>query len=583
MSNNTNPIPDIKTIVSLAVLVKGKELDYRFNILKVTVMKEFNKIASAEIVMLDGNVAAGDFETSNADELLIGNEVEIQAGYNDNNDIIFKGIIVKIAVKVEDDSSNLVITVKDEAYKMTTTRHNVVYSNISDSGVIQEVIQRNGLKATVDKSSVEHESVTQYNCNDWDFINMRAEVNSMLIYTNAGEVMVKKPNIGGSPKLEINYGSAVFDFEAEIDGRNAFSEYKAESWNFINQELDSVTQKTGGGDTPQGSMSSTDLASAVNNDMCEVPVHSALNSSGALSDFLDALILRNNLSRIIGSVRTYGFADIHPGDMIDIQRIGDMFSGKTIVAGIEHCLSDGDWFTVIQFGLDASSYVKKYDDINDLKASGMLPAINGLQIGKVLQLEDDPLGEDRILIHLPNFTSAEQGFWARIASLDAGKERGFFFRPEVDDEVIVGFINDHPDSGVILGMLNSSSKPAPQKTEAANNIKGIYTREKIKLEFDDEKKSFHVETPGGNKFLISDDAKGISLEDQNGNKIVLNNSGITIESAKDINIKAKGDIALEGKNVNVKAQAAFKAEGMSNAEVSTSGNAVLKGSMVQIN
>ena len=38
----------------------------------------------------------------------------------------------------------------------------------------------------------------------------------------------------------------------------------------------------------------------------------------------------------------------------------------------------------------------------------------------------------------------EQGVWARVATLDAGNDRGTFFRPEVDDEVVLGFFHDDP-------------------------------------------------------------------------------------------------------------------------------------------
>ena len=49
-----------------------------------------------------------------------------------------------------------------------------------------------------------------------------------------------------------------------------------------------------------------------------------------------------------------------------------------------------------------------------------------------------------------------------LATLDAGKERGTFFRPEIGDEVVVGFLNDDPRHPVILGMCHSSAKPAPE-------------------------------------------------------------------------------------------------------------------------
>ena len=139
-------------------------------------------------------------------------------------------------------------------------------------------------------------------------------------------------------------------------------------------------------------------------------------------------------------------------------------------------------------------------------------------------------------------------------------------------------------------MCHSSAKPAPEPAKDTNHLKGYVSREKLKLSFDDDKKIVAVETPAGNKLTLSEDAKGISLEDQNGNKITLDDSGIKIESVKDLILKASKDLKLDGKNAELNAQSSFKASGSSSAEVSGasttikgSSTTVIQGGMVQIN
>ena len=83
--------------------------------------------------------------------------------------------------------------------------------------------------------------------------------------------------------------------------------------------------------------------------------------------------------------------------------------------------------------------------------------------------------------------------------------------------------------------------------------------------------------------LSSQTTEEIKIDDAASNSIILNTDGIEINSSADINIKASGDLNLEGTNVNIKANAEFKAEGGAGAELSTSAVAVLKGSLVQIN
>ncbi|NQY06820.1 MAG: type VI secretion system tip protein VgrG, partial [Flavobacteriaceae bacterium] len=249
--------------------------------------------------------------------------------------------------------------------------------------------------------------------------------------------------------------------------------------------------------------------------------------------------------------------------------------------GVSHAITEGSWTANAQFGLNPE-WISETFDIHAQPASGLLPAIAGLQVGVVSQLQDDPDGEDRILVQIPIVNNEEQGIWCRVASLDAGENRGYFFRPEIGDEVIIGFINEDPNDAIVLGMLHSSAKPAPLTASDDNHEKGLVTRSEIKVMFNDEKKSVHISTPGGREFLMDDDAKVIEIKD-GSNTLTMDDNGITMEAQKDIKVSASGDVTIEGTNVELKANAQFKAEGSAGAEVSTSAIAVLKGSLVQIN
>src|SRR4029453_7477869 len=243
---------------------------------------------------------------------------------------------------------------------------------------------------------------------------------------------------------------------------------------------------------------------------------------------------------------------------------------KLYVSGVRHSVANGNWETDVQFGLNPALFAETYD-LRPLPAAGLRPTVSALQIGIVTALENDPDGEDRIKIRLPLVNPSEEGVWARVATLDAGKERGTYFRPEIGDEVIVGFLTDDPRYPVILGMCHSSATPAPEPAKDDNHHKGYVSREKLKLTFDDEKKIIGLETPAGNKLALSEDAKGITLQDQNGNKLTLDDRGIKIESVKDLVLKAGKDLkVMSGMNTEFKAQSGFKASAASNAEISSS-------------
>ena len=149
--------------------------------------------------------------------------------------------------------------------------------------------------------------------------------------------------------------------------------------------------------------------------------------------------------------------------------------------------------------------------------------------------------------------------------------------------MIVGFVNDDPRDPIVLGMVNSSAKPAPITGTDDNHEKGWVTRSEMKMVFDDDKVSFTLETPNGNKLILSDETGSILLEDENGNKLEMTSDGIVIDSPSDITINASGDVTVTGTNCTTSANAEFKAEGSAGAEMSTGAIAVVKGSLVQIN
>jgi Rhs element Vgr protein len=379
----------------------------------------------------------------------------------------------------------------------------------------------------------------------------------------------------------------LLELDAEIDARIQNKGVEASSWNATDQEVIKA-QAAEPATTNNGNLSASVLANVIGGDPLGIQ-HGGKLSTPELQAWADGRLLKERLARIRGRARFQGFAGVMPGKVIEVNGIGDRFEGKMYVSGVRQTVSEGNWETDVQLGLNPDLFSETFN-LRPMPASGLLPAVTGLQTGIVTVLGGDPDGEDRIKVRLPMISSSDDGIWARISTLDAGKQRGTYFRPEIGDEVIVGFLNDDPRHPVVLGMVHSSAKPAPEPPDDKNHHKGYVSREKMKFNFDDDKKIITLETPAGNKMMLSEDAKGISFVDQNGNKITMDDSGIAIESIKDVIIKAAGDVKIDGVNITIKASAAFKAEGTATAEVSGanttikgSAAAIIQGGMVQIN
>jgi Rhs element Vgr protein len=545
------------------------------------VSKTANKIPLARVIFKDGSAASQDFPLSNGDALLPGKEIEITAGYHNDRDLIFKGIVVKQSVRVKSNGSTyLVAECKDKAYRMSVIRKDRYFTEVTDSEAIETLIQDYDLEPEVQATDVQHRELVQYRATDWDFLVARAELNGRLVLADSGKLTVAPPEFSGDPVAQLTFGTNILSFDATLDATDQHADLRCAAWDPANQAMvESEAQAPAVEEA--GNLASEALSGLVSED-ARAYRHTANLLAEELQAWADAQRLKNVLSKVRGVAKCTGLAQVKPGQVIELDGVGDRFSGKVFVSGVRHELSDGAWEMDLQFGLWPALFAQE-NDVSELPAAALLPAVNGLQIGVVTQLQDDPDGEDRILVRMPAVDPEAEGAWARVASLDAGNNRGAFFRPEIGDEVVLGFLNDDPRSPIVLGMLHSSNKPAPVTAADDNHEKGFYTRDGLKLVFDDELKSIRLETPKGNVVQLSEDESGILIEDQNGNKLELSADGMVLESVGELAIKASGDVNLEGANVNVSANASMKATGSSGAELSSSSVTVVKGSLVNIN
>lgn len=568
-------------LVTFKILIEGEELSSAYQVLSIVVEKEVNRIPTAKIILSDGDPAAQEFLLSNEEIFIPGKEIEIKAGYHSDEETIFKGMVIKHNLKIRNNQSFLIVDCKDKAVKLTIGRKSKYFYESKDNEIIEEIIDRYSLEKEVETTNVQHKELVQYNVSDWDFCVVRAQANGKIVVVDDGKITVKKPDYDQAEVETVSYGATMLDFDAEMDARNQFQKVTSYSWNSSDQELLEI-EANDPSVRLNGNITTSDLASVIDLENLELKNGGAIHDV-ELQEWADAKTLFNQLSKIRGRVKFQGIPEVKPNTTLKLEGVGDRFNGKVYVSAIRHQIAEGNWTVDTQFGINPKWFSETFD-INDSPASGLMAAINGLQIGIVTQLESDPQGEDRIHVRLPMVDNNSEGIWARVSTLDAGNNRGSFFRPEIDDEVIVGFINSNPNDAIILGMMNSSAKPAPISATDDNHEKGFVTRSEMKFIFNDDEVSVTMETPNGNKIVISDTDGGIKLEDENGNLIEMNSSGITIESATAINLKSSTDLKAEsGTNLEIKAGAQFKAEGSAGAEVSTSAIAVLKGSMVQIN
>ncbi len=551
----------------------------RIQVLEITVYKELNKIPFAVVRLADGSAADSDFSIGNSGEFALGKSIDIQLGYSTDDQSVFKGIIIANSHVINSNQSTLNLTCKHEAVKMTVSKKSRHFNDLKDSGIVENILQENGLSDfDIPSFGSTHEQLLQANVSDWDFILSRIDSNGMACGIAGTTFSIFKPEPTKEAIQTLTYGVDILSMRTESDIRSQTTSVKAFSWDYANQSLIEVEGADLSGASP-GNISSSDLAD-INGQEFEIKTPVMLTNE-ALQSLADAKKQKQALSKIKGKVRFQGVSEVNPGDWIELNGIGDQFSGKAFVSAIEHQLKSGTWETEATLGWDEDFFTEKFNNSSISSESGQFSRIQGLQIGIVTDIMD-PMGEGRVKVRLPLVNPDDEGIFARVATMDAGSNRGTFFRPEIDDEVIIGFMNGDPSHPVILGMVHSSAKPTPFDPEESNDKKGYVSRSEIKITIHDGDKSIVIETPGGRKFTMDDSAGTVQVEDASGNVLLMNDSGISVESAKEISLKGGSKISLAAPEIAFKADMKVSMEASAGVSIKSSGTADLEGSMVNI-
>lgn len=184
----------------------------------------------------------------------------------------------------------------------------------------------------------------------------------------------------------------------------------------------------------------------------------------------------------------------------------------------------------------------------------------GVAVGIVTN-NKDPDGMGRIKMKFPWLSDDHESWWARVGTPMAGNDRGAYFLPEVDDEVLVAFEHGDVRFPYVLGSLwNGKDKPPTNNDDGKNNIREIKSRCGHIIRFDD-----------------TDADEKIEVIDKNSNSITLKSSD------NSITITCNGRMKLHAVGIEISSDSDVKIQANSTMDVTASATLTVKGATVNIN
>lgn len=444
---------------------------------------------------------------------------------------VFNGLVSNVSFTGYHGANNhILIRGTSETIKLDGKPHMDSFVNKTLEDIVNEAVGTSGNGAAIDvkpeyTNNIDYQM--QYNESCFEFLNRLSYLYGESFYSKDGsDVFFGK--IEPDDSADIMYDIEMTEFNLDANLRPPiFKHYNY--LQYYHEEWEKETRKP----VPEAAgylQPALDKSEMIYTSKVSTPAGALVHDSDSLLKMVDIertravadmLILSGKTQTCkvsLGKVVTVGF----PGNL----KI-DTSPGAFIVTEVTHSVDKkGHYINEFKGVRAALGYIP----VHEVKLPVTAP-----QRATVLS-HADPEGKGRIQVQMQfqKYANKETN-WIRVLSPDAGgSERGYIFVPEIGDEVMVQFEDNDPARPYCAGSL--FTEPAARGGLSGNHLKSIITRSGIKIIFNDDEGSLHIEDPSGNTWDM-DGKSNIRVNAPNDMSInVGNNMDVTVGGNMEVSV-----------------------------------------------
>lgn len=528
-SISASQIFGINRLVKLNVVIEGKVISHYKNF---TLSQNSSKHHEFELVLAHDTLGNKENHNLESSQEFLGKRITVVQKYKDIPDSperTFVGVITKVGFSQEKGGlPNIVLggfspTILLDAAPTVQSFGGEAPVNLSiiASQLIKEGLGSSRFDVRVDANDYsEIPFSVQYNETHYNYLARMAEAYGEQFYYD-GEVLHFGKLPPQNPPLKLIYGSNVSDIRVELQAVHT----KPEFYGYNSSQHSKLTS----GETPVKHKS--DLAKMAyeknqsgiftTRSLQVAPIKAATDKDVVNSQESSAGSKAVEVFTVTGNI---SIPFLYPGCVADLEMRKPDSNQTSYFTRIMVTETTHDVDTL---GHYKGTFKAIASDTGFLpKPEFTIPAAQP-QIATVIS-NADPQGQGRVTVKF-DWQLHDTTNFIRMMSPDAGgtdqitQNRGYVAIPEIGDQVMVGFVHNHPDRPFVMGGMFHGQVGLGGGSD--NRVKSIMTR-------------------SGHKVVFTED-ESIVITDKSGNEIHLDTTG------SNINITAPETMTLNCKNMNI--------------------------------
>ncbi len=322
----------------IAIRVNGSEIpnEVKADLISIVVLDDVNTTGMFSFKLKCEDSAEMEVKWIDDDLVKEGNTVAIDMGYRDNLETLFEGEITALEPEFSSEEASLLTVMGyDRRHRLMGKRKTRSFLNMKDSDIANQVAADWGLTPDIESTEITREHVLQLNQTDFGFLLERARRIGYELIVGNSRLSFRKRATDGDASIVLNREVELLEFSARLSTSTQVGEVSVMGWDPKRKEA-IVGESSAGDERPMGGSSGPSVVEEVFAGTSEVFIDNPVQTQADADDYAQGWFNEMALRYVEGQGLCIGRTDLRAGILVDIEGLGQRFSGRYYLTSVKH-------------------------------------------------------------------------------------------------------------------------------------------------------------------------------------------------------------------------------------------------------